>query len=308
MMPGRLVRRPSSTSILLVQRHAHERTQDIGFRLAKAEFSEAPAISIAEGPFPRTLRRCFELAVERDMQWTVTLDGDVLLLPGAGDAVRRLIPRMPVSAGHADLLVRDRVHGRIRSAGVRLYRTSTMRTALSKGDWSGQDRPEYHLLQSLRPMVEGWSPSVLVGIHDYEQYLRDLFRTAFVTVHKFAKQRPELLARWASEGNDEGFALLAGGQAAVRGELPFAIDAEGQRDYIDHTLAAAGLKEREPLTLLPEAEEILRHVPRPAHRLRRVRTASIRFPRVWLEAGKGRRGLPLARYAFKRTLKAARRR
>lgn len=294
--------------IALVQRHAHERTQAAGLELARAELPEAEVVSVAAGDFPTTLRRCFETAVSLDHEWTVTLDGDVLLLPGSGRALRRLMARMPARAGHADVLVHDRVTGLARSAGVRIYRTTTMRTALRVGDWSGTLRPETELMSSLLPAIPWWSPSVLIGLHDHEQYLRDLFRTALVLLRKKAGQRESLVARWAADPSDEGRALLGGAEAALRGDLPFAIDAAAHAELAAAFLASAGLAERGPLTTPPEPKQLERLVPAAAHRLRHAGLAAERIPSVWQKAGNGARGLPLLRYAARKTLDAALRR
>jgi len=288
--------------VAVIQRHAHERTQEVGLALAVREFPGSTVHAVAAGDFPTTLRRCFELAVELDREWTVTVDGDVLLLPGSGRSILRLIRLMPHRAGHADLLVQDRVTGEARSAGVRVYRTATMRIALEDGDWSGVLRPETHLLESLAG-VESWSPSVLVGLHDHEQYLRDLFRTTLVMARKKAHQRERLLSLWRTRADgDDDRALIAGVEAAERSGIPFAIDAERSSTLAGTFLVAAGLTERPPLEAIPSPESLEALVPRSAQRLRRPGLPARYTPRVWRKLGNGVRGLPLARYAAERTM------
>ena len=295
-------------SMALVQRHAEERTQMVGLELARRELPEAEVATVAAGDFPTTLRRCFETAVALDHAWTVTLDGDVLLLPGAGQAIRRIIARMPSRAGHADALVQDRVTGLARSAGVRVYRTSTMRAALEIGDWSGTLRPESHLILSLPDSMAPWSPTVLVGLHDHEQYLRDLFRTSFVMMRKTPRERDRLVARWTGSTDDEDRVLLAGAEAALRDDLPFVIDASRYAELADEFLRETGIEEREPLTRVPDPSDLERLVPAAAQRLRHAGLAARWIPRVWRKAGNGARGLTLLRYALEKTFEAARRR
>ena len=295
-------------SIALVQRHAEERTRAVGLELARRELPEAEAVAVAAGDFPATLRRCFETAVALDHEWTVTIDGDVLLLPGSGRALRRIIARMPSRAGHADALVQDRVTGLARSAGVRIYRTSTMRAALEIGDWSGTLRPESHLILSLPDSMAPWSPTVLVGLHDHEQYLRDLFRTSFVMMRKTPRERERLVARWTGSTDDEDRVLLAGAEAALRDDLPFAIDASRYAELAEEFLREAGIEERGPLTRVPDPSDLERRVPAAAQRLRHAGLAAEWIPRVWRKAGNGARGLTLLRYALEKTFEAARRR
>jgi len=291
----------ASTRFSVVQRHAYERTCDVGRVIIEREFVGADVVQVAAGDFPTTLRRCFESAVAIGNPWTVTVDGDVMLLAGAGAALRELADRMPRRAGHADVLVHDKVTGMARSAGVRLYRTSTMATALARGDWNGRERPETQLLASLDGIVS-WSPSVLVGLHDHEQYLHDLFRTAFMMARKKAHQIVALRERWVAQHDDVDFlALIAGADAAARRELPTSFDTEAYRASSDAFLAASGLREKAALAATPSPQDLEGRVPAAAQMLRRPSLGARRLPGVWRKAGNGTRGVPLARYALRHT-------
>ena len=297
-----MTRRTGIGSFAVVQRHADERTQVAGLETIAREFPGAAIAAVAAGSFPLTLRRCFEAAVELDREWTVTVDGDVLLLPGAGRAIMTLADRAPSTVGHVGLLVHDRVTREIRAAGVRLYRTATMQAALERGDWGGTLRPETELLASLDDVV-AWAPSVLVGLHDHEQYLRDLFRTAFVMVRKKAHQRDRLIALWRGRPDDPAdMALVAGALAAGRPELELTFAASDYRALSDAFLLAAGLEERAPLTEAPSPDLLEQLVPAHAQRLRRPGLAARRLPKVWKKAGNGVHGLALLRYALGRTI------
>jgi len=289
----------------VIQRHAGERTRDAGLETIAREFPASDVAQIAAGDFPATLRRSFEHAVSIANPWTVTVDGDVLLLPGSGAALRELSRRMPGAAGHADVLVHDRVTGTVRSAGVRLYRTATMATALDRGDWSGRERPETQLLASL-PEVGPWSPSVLVGLHDHEQFLHDLFRTAFVMARKKAHGIAAYRQRWTEHGDDPDFrALLAGADAAADGDLPLSFASEDYRVLSDAFLATTGLMEKPPLGSPPGPEALAALVPTPARMLLRPSIGARRLPGVWRKAGNGTRGVALLRFAVDRAIDRA---
>jgi len=283
----------------VIQRHAGERTRDAGWAIIAREFPGADIEQIAAGDFPATLRRSFEHAVDAGNPWTVTVDGDVLLLPGAGAALRVLSRRMPRHAGHADVLVHDKVTGEVRSAGVRLYRTVTMAVALERGDWGGRERPETQLLASL-PQVGAWSPSVLVGLHDHEQYLHDLFRTAFVMARKKAHRIAAYRQRWSALLDDPDFrALVAGSDAAASTDLPTSFATEDYRALSDAFLTAAGLPEKPPLSAAPGSAALEALVPAAARMLRRPSLGARRLPAVWRKAGNGVRGVALVRYALR---------
>jgi hypothetical protein len=288
--------------VAVIQRHAHERTQEVGLALAVREFPGSTVHAVAAGDFPTTLRRCFELAVELDREWTVTVDGDVLLLPGSGRSILDLGRRLPPRVAHAWFLVQDLVTGEARSAGVRLYRTSTMAAALQRGDWGGRTRPETELLRSL-PDIEHRDPSVLVGLHDHEQFYRDLVRTAFVMIRKKPAQRERLLALWKTHSKDPDFAaLVAGGEAAWEDDRPISFEASDYREIASTFLLRSGLREKGPLSRIPDPEQLEALVPRSAQRLRRPGLPARYTPRVWRKLGNGVRGLPLARYAAERTM------
>jgi len=290
----------------VVQRHADERTRDAGWATISREFPDADRAQVAAGDFPATLRRCYETAVAVGNPWTVTVDGDVLLLPGAGDALRGLARRMPRRAGHADVLVHDLVTGEVRSAGVRLYRTTAMVAALDRGDWTSRERPETHLLASLHD-IGTWSPSVLVGLHDHEQYLHDLFRTAFVMARKKPGRIAELRARWMGHRDDPDFrALVAGADAAARTEMPTSFSSEEYRALSGAFLADAGLLEKPPLTAMLSPSELEARLPPAARLLRRPGIGARRLPAVWRKAGNGTRGAALARYALGRGIERLR--
>ena len=289
-----------------MQRHADERTRDAGRATISREFPDADVAQVAAGDFPATLRRCYEVAVEAGNPWTVTVDGDVLLLPGAGDSLRELARRMPRRAGHADVLVHDLVTGEVRSAGVRLYRTTTMVAALEGGDWTDRERPETHLLASLHA-IGTWSPSVVVGLHDHEQYLHDLFRTAFVMARKKAHRIAELRERWLGQQDDPDFrALVAGADAAARSGIPTSFASEDYRTLSAAFLTSAGLTEKPPLPAALSPSELEARLPAAAHLLRRPSLGARRLPAVWRKAGNGTRGVALARYALRRGIERSR--
>lgn len=232
------------SSVQVIQRHAFERTQRVGLSLARAAAPDSPVHAVNEGGFPSTFRAALELASASDADWTVMVDGDVLLLPDAIGRGLDLATRYPRDHFVVSGCVHDRLLGTVRHGGVRFYRTRLIPCALELEGWEGQIRPESTLI---RLMGERGTPSattaLLAGMHDFEQYYRDLFRTAVVHAAKFSKRLDLNLARWARLAvDDPDFAVI------LEGALHGRRTGEASLDRSDHLTAAAEALERLGLT------------------------------------------------------------
>lgn len=237
------------SEVQLIQRHAGERTQELGLQLAEAEYGFSAASAISAGPFPDTLARALEVAAESDARWTIMLDGDVLVLPGS---IRRLIDladRYPNNHFVISASVLDKFFGTVRPGGIRAYRTRLIPKALADRRWADRIRPETALMMG---MAERGNPShstcLLAGIHDFEQYYTDVFRTAVVQGVKFRSRIPRLIARWERCAKTDADFLVA--IAGARHGLSLddvRLDAALFRASSDETLDRLGLREKTPL-------------------------------------------------------------
>lgn len=188
--------------VFVVVREAGERTAPAACALAAAEVGAASVTSIREVPFAAALRRGLELGVEARRRWTLCLDADVLMRPGAvGDLVRaaedaaRAAPGLLGVSGH----VADALLGQIRVAGNSLYLTERLPAALATGEFHARKRrPETHLKRVMERAGYPWKVvKPRIGLHDDEQYFRDVFRTVFAHNRKHARFVPYAARYWA---------------------------------------------------------------------------------------------------------------
>lgn len=266
-----------SVRIALVQRHAGERTQEVGLRLAAAQLPFTDVAAVHAGAFPQTLRRALETAVGFGADWTIMLDADVLVLPGALPRLVQLAMEYPQHHACVNACCFDRLTSTARSVGLRCYRTSLIPLALEQAGWEGQVRPETALLELLGRAGHPTSmTSLLCGVHDVEQYYRDLYRTAVVHGVKFRDRGAgRNIARWCTQDDHESRVLVAGAREGMAlGRV--ALDAERFRSGAETALAGLGLVERSPLAADAEVD-VLGHLDR---HLDWLRTSST-FTRNW---------------------------
>jgi hypothetical protein len=177
-------------------RAASERTAECCRRLACEQAPWATIEVVQERPFEAALRKTYEIGIGSNADWTMTLDADVLLRRGAIDEFVAAAERLPSDFVQIEGRVHDKLLGVYRQAGHRIYRTSLLPQALALVPDPGTEmRPEFSVLYRLA--LRGF-PSrrigTVMGIHDYEQYYRDLYRKAFV----HAKKHPEFIPQFIS--------------------------------------------------------------------------------------------------------------
>lgn len=252
---------PSPGTVAVIQRHAGERTQAAGLALALEQMHFVGAEAVTAGPFPETLRRALETAVELGADWTVMLDADVLLFPSALPKLVRLAADHPSATASVAACCLDRFSGTVRLVGVRCYRTQAIGPALDLTGWEDTIRPETRLLQLLTERgFPTYLTAQLVGIHGFEQFYRDLYRTAVVHGVKHRSKATSFIERSASVPTDdaETQVIVAGLREGLTREH-VNLDAEPLHHEATSMLRELGLKERPPL-LTVENDEILRRL------------------------------------------------
>jgi len=172
---------------------------------------------IREVPFSAAVRKGYEIGIERGLPWTLHLDADVLLRPGSIEKMLNLAEEQEQNVFQIQGQIIDKFFGGPRDAGNHLYRTSLLPAALPLIPEEGVDiRPETYILETMSEM--GY-PRVkvpyVVGLHDFEQYYKDIFRKSFVQAHKHL-YRAELFVTIWQEGaeKDTDFQVALKGFAA----------------------------------------------------------------------------------------------
>jgi len=184
-------------STIVVIRASNERTFDVCKAICSNQ--EVASLSIVqECPFEVALRKCYEIGASSNKKWMVTVDGDVLL---SGDAIETLVHNaemMPQNYIQLEGRVFDKITGLYRQAGHRIYRIDLLPRALGQIPPVGsQIRPECSTLEQMGKLgyPSRCIPDV-VGLHDFEQSYRDIYRKSFVQAKKHYSRVHKMIPPW----------------------------------------------------------------------------------------------------------------
>lgn len=184
--------------VAVVIRCCGERTFEACRKITLKQIPESALHVVNERPFEKALRRTYETGIHSGAKWTMTLDADVLL---QAHSVERLVAEanaMPEHFIQLEGLVHDKLTGLYRQAGHRIYRTRFLEKALLEIPSTGTEiRPEFETLERMKGLgFPSRRVDLVVGIHDYEQYYRDIYRKAFVHANKHQIWLGDLVTRW----------------------------------------------------------------------------------------------------------------
>ena len=141
------------------------------------QFAPAERVRVIhERPFNAAVRRGFELGAASGLKWTCCIDADVLLLEE--EITEQL--RRAESLEENIFCVQGLVYGKFlpmrRPAGNHLYRNALVEQAIPLIPPDGDAlRPESVTTQAMKDQgYFTYQTDVVVGLHDYEQYYRDI--------------------------------------------------------------------------------------------------------------------------------------
>ena len=192
------------TSVII--RSAGERTEQLCRKLIIEQgVSPENLVAIKEVPFSAALKKSFQAGIERGLKWTLCNDADVLLRPGAVEAMLNLAEQQDEHVYEIQGFILDKFIGGPRNGGIHLYRTSLLSKALEQLPPDGANvRPEFHTLQRMAAIGYPYKTiPFLVGIHDFEQYYLDIFRKCFIHAHKHLDLTELFLSFWREKANND---------------------------------------------------------------------------------------------------------
>ncbi|NDV00064.1 glycosyltransferase family 2 protein [Pseudoroseicyclus tamaricis] len=253
--------RHGMSDVFVVIRAAGERTEDLCRELVRAELPDAQIALIREVPFAAAVRRAFELGVAAGRDWTLCLDADVLLRPGALAELLAAARAQPENTFGVCGRVADPLLGQWRVAGQHLYRTKWLGKALEEVRFDPeQRRPESHVKRQMKGRGHDWADvDVAMGLHDAEQSFADIFRKVVVHTRKHDRFMGYARRYWERLGGGDAdlrvalWALEAPERIAdVRppqgeGARNVQIDRRHFPERIDAFLGEVGLQEKPPL-------------------------------------------------------------
>ena len=210
------------TNVTVIIRSVGERTESLCRSLVSQQVPEDSIAVVREAPFSAALVESFQVGIKRGLPWTLCLDADILLRPDAIEDLLHAAQGIEDNVCEIQGLVLDKFFGGPRVGGPHLYRTSLLPRVLDLIPKAGCDlRPETYALEQMKGLGNPWRQiPIVLGLHDFEQYYRDIFRKSFVQAHKhpdFTHLFVKYWRRMAVKDNDYQVALwgLAAGIAQV---------------------------------------------------------------------------------------------
>lgn len=206
-----------SELVTIIIRSVGERTEEVCRKLIIEQgIHQSNVLIIHEAPFSKAMKTAFEIGIERAKPWTFCVDADVLLRP---NSIRQMLTYALKQKRHVCEIqgqVLDKFFNSVRSAGNHLYRTELLDKVIEKIPAEGVDiRPETYTLNRMAESGYPWvKVPLIVGLHDYEQYHRDIYRKCFVQSHKHSNHIDQFLQLWRKKaGNDEDYVTALSGLA-----------------------------------------------------------------------------------------------
>lgn len=234
----------------VVIRTTQERTLGLCRRLIAEQLGYDGISVVEEAPASQMVRRTHETGMESGLPWLLAVDADVLIAEGAIDKLYEMAMQTP---DHVFLILgyaQDKFAGGPRTVGLQLFRTAFCRLALDNIPDESVMRPDSHIRLALKnaghPHVQ---THVVVGLHDYYQYYRDLYRKGFKYAKKWRRMIPLFESFWtrmADQDPDYRVALW-GLRAGQIYDGSVAVDVSKYPQELDTMLRHEGLEEKRKL-------------------------------------------------------------
>ncbi|HRK82283.1 MAG TPA: hypothetical protein PLZ12_12645 [Saprospiraceae bacterium] len=187
-------------NVTVVIRSSGERTTELSYHLANKEVPPQAITIINETPFYNAVIKTFEIGKDVGRKWTLALDADILLRTNAISDLVNLAEGLPDHFFMIQGRVLDKLFCFSRNGGPHLFRTELIDIALPLVPTDSKVlRPEG---ETVRRMIElgyhRYKGADVYGIHDFEQYNHDIYKTAFIHAIKFKRYVPYFIDEWNS--------------------------------------------------------------------------------------------------------------
>lgn len=243
---------PLEHPITAVIRSIGERTAELCEALLAPQIPGGTIHVVRVSPFTEALKRTYEIALAEGRTWTLVLDADVIIRPGAVQGLLAYARSAEDTVFEVEGKVLDKFLDSPRKAGNHLYRTALLQKALEYVTESVDSiRPESYVKTMMtRAGYDCRELEDIVGLHDFEQSYRDIYRKCFVQARKHTARVQALHPLWedlAGVDADYAVALQAfsdgigyGGAVGIDGRAAF-------MDAFDRVLEVLEISEKEPI-------------------------------------------------------------
>jgi hypothetical protein len=193
-------------SVTIIIRSVGERTESLCRKLILDQgVSRESVFVIKKAPFSKAMEVGLEIGRAQKRPWTFCVDADLLLRP---ESIRNMIKnaeRQPSNVCEIQGFILDKFFGGARMGGVHVYRTALLDRVINSIPPEGKNiRPETHALNAMHEAGYPWlTVKELVGLHDFEQAYKDIFRKCYVQAHKHLSHTELFIPFWRSKSNQD---------------------------------------------------------------------------------------------------------
>lgn len=204
-------------AVTMIIRTVGERTEEACRASIRAQgVDDAQIVTVREAPFSKAMRVGFEAGIAAGRDWTFCVDADVIMRPGSIEAMMKQAVLQPANIFELQGLVLDKLFVTLREAGNHLFRTSLLPQMIELIPEEGLSlRPETTAMEGMRSRGYPWARvPYVVGLHDFGQSNRDIFRKCYTHAQKHSHLLNELLPKMrARAATDQDFAVAIAGLA-----------------------------------------------------------------------------------------------
>lgn len=168
-----------------------------------------------------------QLGMDGGKDWTLAVDGDVIIKKNAVRDLLTLAKSLPDNFFRMEGTVLDKFFGFPRKGGAHLYRTQYFHTAYPiLSTTQNTIRPESRMVKEMvKKGFHSYQGAEVYGIHDFFQYYKDIYRKTFVYASKFEGYIPYFENFWnAHKESDSDYRValhgLQEGLKAPGAQLP----------------------------------------------------------------------------------------
>ena len=218
----------------IIIRTCGERTTQKCIDLAK---KQGNVHVISEKPFAESIRKTYLKAIELNNKWIPVIDADVLIYDNVLQKAIDELNSLPFDIFCLDGKTDDKIFNCPRRAGIHIYRTSLLETALQYIN-QNHIKPESNVRREME--IRGhitYTGKIIFGKHDYNQYYRDLWRKSVCQSQKLAKTiiKKNIVEFWRkkSEIDPDFRVILAGHEYGRNLKTEIRIDANETYNAIE---------------------------------------------------------------------------
>lgn len=204
-------------AVTMIIRTVGERTEEACRASIRAQgVDDAQIVTVREAPFSKAMRVGFEAGIAAGRDWTFCIDADVIMRPGSIEAMMKQAVLQPANIFELQGLVLDKLFVTLREAGNHLFRTSLLPQMIELIPEEGLSlRPETTAMEAMRSRGYPWARvPYVVGLHDFGQSNRDIFRKCYIHAQKHSYLLNDLLPKMRIRAaSDHDFTVAIAGLA-----------------------------------------------------------------------------------------------